>query len=214
VNFSVNRGYVIFVIGVLLFGVLTAPFKVTCPLDKGTGVITGTTGMKVINVEGNLVNSRSFEMACATIWNEFTYDVKVSLMNEAKTPGFGTIMVKFYDPSAVGKVYSDYSAAIQEKSIEAEALEETALILTVEMSTGGAFITPVLSQRATKLIIFAIPPETTKTIEETVTIWGWEWQEQTHTLTAGLVEQTACPYCQRTGKLPITEWLKIKAGVY
>jgi hypothetical protein len=187
---------------------------VTCPLDHGSGVITGTTGVEVLGVEGELINHRTFEMACATVWDEFTYDVKVSLENTTSSPGVGTIMVKFYEPSAVGKVYPSLAAAIQEKAPEAEAAEDIQSMLTLEISTDGTVITPIRSQRATNLIFFEIPAGATKTVDETITIWGWDWQENSHILTAGLVQQTPCPYCQRTGKLPITEWLKIKAGVY
>jgi hypothetical protein len=213
-KFTMHSGYAVFIVGALAFGLLTRPYEVTCPLDHGTGVIKGTTGLQIGDVGETLLKHRTFEMACATIWDEFTYYITVSLVNDSSSPGFGTIMVKFYDPTAIGKVYESMADALQQKSVEAEAYEETGLILTVETSTGGTMVTPVMSQRATKLVFFSIAPKSTKSYEQQITIMGWDWPEQSHIVTASLVNQTICPYCNGTGKLPVTEWLKIKAGVY
>lgn len=207
-----RRGYVFFITTTLLFAVLTSPFEVTCPLDKGTGTIVGTMGMAVKSVEATQLEHRTFEMGCATIWDEFTYKVTVTLENTLTAPGFGTAMVKFYEPLAIGQVFASLEEAIQQKYVEAESLEE--IMLTEEISTEGKLVVPVRSQRETKLLFFGVPANSTKTIEDTITIWGWEWDEEEHVVTAVLVNQTMCPYCKGTGKLPITEWLKIKAGVY
>lgn len=208
----VNPGYALFMAGVVLFASLTTPLKVTCPLDKGTGVITGTMGIEVQGIEGKLINHRTFEMACSTIWDEFTYEVSVSLVNKTKSPGFGTVMLKFYEPAAIGRTYSSLEEYIQAQSTVAESVEE--IMVGAETGTGGTLVEPIRSQRASKLLFFNIPAETTKTIQDTIIVWGWEWTEESHVLTASFVNQTKCPYCQGTGKLTVLEWLKIKAGVY
>ena len=204
--------YLVFTAGAVLFASITTPIKVTCPLDKGTGVITGTMGIQVETIDGKLINRRTFEMACSTIWDEFTYDVTISLVNQNKSAGFGTVMVKFYDPAAIGRIYTSLEEYIQSQYTVAESLEE--IMVTAETSTAGKLVEVIHPQRASKMIFFNIPAESTRTIREKVVIWGWEWTEESHVLTASLVNQTTCPYCQGTGKLTIPEWLKIKTGVY
>ena len=208
----VRPGYAYFVAAAVLFASLTTPVKLVCPLDKGTGVITGTMGIEVQGIEGKLINHRTFEMACSTIWDEFTYDVTISLVNRNTSPGFGTVMVKFYEPAAIGKTYASLEEYIQAQSTVAESMEE--IMVGAETGTGGTLVEPIRSQRASKLIFFGIPADTTKTIQDRIVVWGWEWTEESHVLTAGFVNQTTCPYCQGTGRLTVPEWLKIKAGVY
>jgi hypothetical protein len=211
---SVPRGFVYFFIGALLFGVLTASFKVTCPIDKGTGVIAGAQSVEVVDIEGKLIDFKTFDTGCEEAFSEFTYAVKISLVNKTTTPGFGMVAVNFYHPATVGKDYANLQAAIREKAIDMELPEQEVVLLEEEVSTGGVILVFVGRPVATKLVFVEIPAEMTKTIEETIQFRGFGLEQITHTVSSKIEGETVCPFCRGEGKLYIIEWLKIKAGVY
>jgi hypothetical protein len=210
---SVPRGFVCLFIGAILFGVLTTSFEVTCPVDKGTGIIAGAKSVEVTDIEGKLTDFKTYDTGCEEAFSEFTYAVKISLVNKTTTPGFGMVAVNFYHPAAVVGDYANVEAAIRELAIDQEMPEEE-VVLIGEVSTGGVILVFEGRPAVTKLIFVEIPAGMAKTIEKTIEFRGFGLERITHTLSSKVEGETACPFCRGKGKLSIIEWLKIKAGVY
>ena len=176
-----------------------ALIEVPCPIDEGTGVITGAKGLKVTGVEGELVDWEQYELGCGLLWVDFTYAVKISVVNETTTPRHGGILVKFYDP---------------ETALEREVVEQ------IFAGEGGQAARELglefLGTPVERIPIFVkIPAETAETIEEIV-VFTSEYllnAGETHNILADVSGQIVCPYCDGTGKVPIIEWLRIKANV-
>ena len=214
----ISSGYVYFAIGLLLVTVLTST-KLTCPIDGGTGVITGAGGLKVTDIDDKLIDYKIFDTGCQEIYSDFTYAVNISLVNEASVPRVGALLVKFYHPSAV-KGYVDLAAATKKLAEEQEAGGQE-VIVTEEVSKGGMIATFTKRPVATKLLFVEIPANTAKTIEEIMDFRGFGYQEIAGFGTEGVkhavsvappVEAIICPYSRGTGKVPLTEWLRLKAG--
>jgi len=211
---SAPRGFVYFFIGALLLGVLTTSFEVTCPIDKGTGVIAGSKSVQVTDVEGKLIDFKTYDTGCEEAFSEFTYAVKISLVNKTTTPGFGLVAINFYRPEAVGKEYANLQEAIREKAIDMELPEQEVVLMEEEVSTGGVILVFMGRPVATKLVFVEIPTEMAKTIEETIQFRGFGLEQIAHTLSSKVEGETVCPFCRGKGKLSVIGWLKIKAGVY
>lgn len=218
-KFPISSGYVYFAVGLLLVTVLTS-IKLTCPVDGGTGVITGAGGLKVTDIEYELVDFKTFDTGCQEIYSDFTYAVNISLVNETIIAMPGALLVKFYHPSAV-KGSVDLATAIKQRAEEQEAQEQE-VIVTEEVSKGGVITTFMAPPVATQLIFVDIPANTAETIEETIQFRGFGYEGitgigiggATHAGTvAPPVNTIICPYSQGTGKVTLTEWLRIKAGV-
>ena len=190
----VSRAYVYFALGVILVGALTL-IEVPCPVDGGTGVITGARGVEVTGVEAELVEHKTIDLGCGEFWDKFTYAVKISVVNETITPSYGGIVVTFYDPEgATPGYYRDTVDASGE------------MIHT--------WIPPFLGVTwQGTLLLIRIAAETEETIEETLVVGGAERGVETPNISADVAEEFACPYCGGTGKVPITEWLRIKASI-
>ena len=188
----VSSAYVCFVIGVLLVGALTL-IEVPCPIDKGTGVITGAKGLKVTGVEGEFVDFNVIDLGCGGVYYEFTYAVKISLVNEATTPSYGGLVVKFYDPESVFEQLIVNRTGYVHNSVE-----------------GLAFLGPPIAGIP---IFVEIPAETARTIERIIVFDGFWYEVMTHTISVEIADEIVCPYCGGTGKVPIIEWPRIKANV-
>lgn len=213
----ISSGYIYFATGLLLVTALTS-IRLTCPIDGGTGVIKGAEGVKVTAIDSELVDFKTFDTGCAEIYSDFTYSVNVSLVNETTISRAGALLVKFYHPLAVEG--TDAATARRERAEEMEAPEEE-IVLTEEVGKGGVIVTFIRRPEATKLIFVEIPAKTAKTVAETIQFRGFGFEEITgfgvggitHTLSvAPPQEGVVCPYSHGTGRVPLTEWLRLKAG--
>lgn len=217
VKVSVSSGYIYFAMGVMLLTALTFA-RLTCPIDGGTGVITGAEGLKVVDIDDKLIDYKIFDTGCQEIYSDFTYTVNISLVNEASVPRLGALLVKFYHPSAV-KSSVNIETAIRQRAEEQEAPEQ-AVVVTEEVSKGGMIATFTKRPVATKLVFVEISARTAETVEETMNFRGFGYEEIVGFGTEGAkhavsiappVETIICPYSRGTGKLPLIEWLKLKA---
>ena len=215
----ISRGYVYFATGLLLVTLLTS-VRLTCPIDGGTGIIAGAQGLKVIDIEDQLLDFKIYDTGCAEIYSDFTYAVNISLVNETSITQVGALLVKFYHPSAV-KGSVDLATATKIRAEEQE-IGEQEVNVTEEVSKGGLVVTFTKAPVATKLIFVELPANTAKTLEETIQFKGFGYQEiagfgmegVSHNVSvAPPVEIIICPYSRGTGKVSLTEWLRLKAGV-
>ena len=216
---SLSSGYVYFAVGIILATALTF-IRLTCPIDGGSGVITGAEGLKVTDIDDKLVDFKIFDTGCQEIYGDFTYSVNISLVNEASVPRFGALLVKFYHPSAV-KSAVDIETARRQRAGQQEAQVQD-VVVTEEMSKGGKIATFTKRPVATELVFVEIPANTAKTIEETMNFRGFGYEEiagfgnegTKHAVSAAPpVEAIICPYSHGTGRVPLTEWIRLKAGI-
>ncbi|MDO8716516.1 MAG: hypothetical protein Q7J73_06890 [Dehalococcoidales bacterium] len=214
-----SSGYVYFSVGVLALTVITL-MRLTCPVDGGTGVIAGAQGLKVIDIEDQLLDFKIYDTGCAEIYSDFTYAVNISLVNETSITQFGALLVKFYHPSAV-KGSVDLATATKIMAEEQE-IGEQEIKVTEEVSKGGMVVTFTKPPVATKLIFVKMPAKTAQTWEETIQFKGFGYQEiagfgmegVSHNVSvAPPVETIICPYSHGTGKVSLTEWIRLKAGL-
>lgn len=188
----VSSAYVWFFSVVLLVAAVTF-IEVTCPIDRGTGVITGAKGLRVTGIEAELVDYKILALGCGYDWQQFTYAVNISMVNETTTQSHGGIVVTFYNPEAAvtGIISGEEGGAV---------LEEYALEL--------------LGPPIERVPIFVeIPAETARTIERVIVFNGLFLYGETHTILVRMANEIVCPYSHGTGKVPITEWLMIKTNV-
>ena len=213
-----SSGYTYFSMGVLLLTVITLT-RLTCPVDGGTGILNGVEGVKVIDIEDKLLDFKIYDTGCAEIYSDFTYAVNISLVNETSISRYGALLVKFYHPSAVKG--TDAATARRERAEEQEAPEEE-IVLTEEVGKGGVIITFTRRPAATKFVFVEIPANSAKTVEEIIQFNGFGYQEiagfgmegVSHNISvAPPVETIICPYSHGTGKVSLTEWIRLKAGV-
>jgi|TARA_B100000315_G_scaffold58871_4_gene53424 hypothetical protein len=215
----VSSSHIYFTIGVLLVTAFTSFTWFTCPVDGGTGILTGAELLKVTDIESELIDYEIFDMGCAEVYSDFTYTIKLSLLNETAVTRGGILLVKFYHPSAV-EVTTEAEAvrihAVQQEQQEAE------VVLAEAVGKGGGIITTTKRPVATKLVVVEVPPGTAKTIEETVRFQGFGFEQiirfgltgVTHTLSvAPPQESIACPISYGTGSVALPEWLRLKAGL-
>ncbi len=215
----ISKGYVYFATGLLLVTLLTS-ISLTCPICQGTGVIAGAQGIKVLDIEDQLLYFKIYDTGCAEIYSDFTYTVNISLINETSVTEAGALLVKFYHPSAV-KGSVDLATATKIIAAEQEIGEQDVKV-TEEVSKGGMVVTFTKPPVATKLIFVEMPANTAKNLEETIQFKGFGYEQiagfgiegVSHNVSiAPPVEAIICPYSHGTGKVTITEWLRIKAGV-
>jgi hypothetical protein len=102
------------------------------------------------------------------------------------------MLVTFYDPETAAERTSGGEGA--------NILEELAL----------EFLGPPLEEIP---IFVEIPAETAETIEEIVVLNGLGLFDGTHRISVKIPNEIVCPYSDGTGKVPITEWLWIRANV-
>jgi hypothetical protein len=183
--------YIFFVLGVILVVTLTL-IEVPCPIDGGTGVITGARGLVVKEVESELVDYEYFGLGCGLPWEKFTYALNISVVNETTTPIHGGLIVTFYNPEAevAAPVLGEGGDVVEELALE--------------------FLGPPIERQ---LIYVEIPAETAKTIDDIVELVGLRLYGETHRIGVKMAGEIACPYSGGTGKVPITDWLRIKVSV-
>ncbi len=218
-KFSDISGYVYFGLGIILVTVVTG-LKMTCPIDGGTGHIAGAGGVRVTDLEYTLDKFQTFDTGCAEIYSEFTYTVNVTMENNLSTVAVGALLIKFYDPDAV-KGTMDLAAAIALRAQEQEVAEDQVFI-TEEVSKGGQIATFLALPVSSKFIFVEIPPNTTRTVHEVIDFRGFGYTEVskfgmsgvTHAVSvAPPVDSIVCPYSLGTGKVSLTEWIRLKVGV-
>ena len=182
----VSRAYVFFVIGALLVGALTF-IEFPCPIDGGTGVIEGAKGLELTGIESEFVDYYSASSACGYFFDEYTYAVKILLVNKSTTTSHGAIVVKYYTPYTI----------FVETYINGE--------LTLEIQDGELIMgIPIFVE---------IPAETAEIIERIVVFNegfspSYPYGEMTHKVLVEMGEEIMCPVCAGKGKLVFTEWLK------
>ena len=218
-KFSDISGYVYFGVGVILATVVTV-LKVTCPIDGGTGYISGAGGLVVTDLEYTLDKFQTFDTGCAEIYSDFTYSVNVTLENSSSTTASGALLVKFYDPDDV-KGTMDLAEVIRQRALEQEVPEDQ-IFVTEEISKGGHVATFLALPVASKFIFVEIPPGTTRTIPEVIDFRGFGFTEVSKVGASGLthavsvappMDAIVCPYSHGTGKVSLTEWIRLKVGV-
>jgi hypothetical protein len=218
-KYSDIQGYVYFGVGVLLVTAVTG-LKMTCPIDGGSGRITGAGGLKVTDVEYTLDKFQTFDTGCAEIYSEFTYTVNVTLENTSSAASAGALLVKFYDPDAV-KGTMDLADALAQKAFEQEVAENTVFI-TEEVSKGGQIATFLASPVASNFVFVEVPAGTTKNVQEVINFRGFGFSEVSKFGSSGVThavsvapptEAIVCPYSHGTGKVSLTEWIRLKVGL-
>ena len=193
----VYKSYLVFVLGVTLVVTLTL-IEVPCPIDGGTGVIARAQGLEITGIEHELIEYGYYDTGCGLDFEQYTYAVNISVVNETTTLSQGAIIVTFYDP------------------------EETQLVthvIEIRGESGAEIIElapELLGPPKARIPIFVeIPAETAKTIEQIVEIGGFFLPPgKTHRILVEIAEEITCPYSGGTGKVTITEWLRIKASVH
>jgi hypothetical protein len=186
--FAAHASFMSFILGVTLLASLTFS-EVPCPVSKGTGVISGAQGLKVTGIETELTDHVFLNLECGWDFERYTYAVKISVVNETATPIYGAIVVNFHNPTG----------AFAEELVEVEGI--TAL--------EGAYAGPI---EAAILVYVEVAAETAQTIEETFVFDGIgleELEAESHTVTVTTTGEFDCPYDGGTGKVTITEWLRL-----
>ena len=173
----------------------------------------------VKDIQGKLLDFKIFDTGCQEIYSDFTYSVNITLVNETSILRAGALLVKFFHPAAVKGAEAETARRARAEELD---IHEEEVVLTEEVGTGGQIITFTRPPVATKFVFVEVPAGTTKTIEEAVQFRGFGLEEisgfgtegVTHVLTvAPPSESITCPYSHGTGKVPFTEWLRLKAGV-
>jgi hypothetical protein len=191
--FGAHAGLMSFVLG---FTLLASPvfIEVPDPISNGTGIIQGAQGLDVTGIEVDLVDHFILNLECGWDFERYTYDVKISVVNDTAAAIYGNIVVNFHNPAA----------ATAGGSIDVEGL-----IFTEEAYAG--LIEAVFP------IFVEVAAGTTQTIEETFVFDGlilggvdagtrtWD----THTVTVTTEGEFISPYGGGTGKVSIIEWLKL-----
>lgn len=194
----VYKSYLVFVLGVILVGPLTF-MEVPCPIDNGTGVIAGASGLEVGGVEGELIDLKTLELGCAEVYDEYTYAVKISLVNETTTPIYGAILLKFLVPA---------------EALAVKRITRLELDGVVDLPSEAELLARFPGPPPMAMLIFVeIPAETTKVVEEIIVFQGFRLYSKHHRIVVEIAGEIVCPYSGGTGKVPITEWLRIKASV-
>ena len=191
--FGAHAGLMSFVLG---FTLLASPVfvEVPDPVSNGTGIIQGAQGLEVTGIEVDLIDHFILNLECGWDFERYTYDVKISVVNETAAPIYGNIVVNFHNPA-----YATPGGSVNEEG----------LIITEEGYAGLVeALFPVFVEVATG---------TTQTIEQTFIfdglILGGEdagtrtWD--THTVTITTEGEFVSPYGGGTGKVSIIEWLKL-----
>lgn len=218
-KYSDFSGYVYFGVGVVLLTVVTG-IKMTCPVDGGTGHISGASNLQVTDLEYSLDKFQTFDTGCAEIYSDFTYTVNVTLKNSTAEPVAGALLVKFYDPNAVQGMMS-LADVIAQRAAEQE-VAESQIFVTEEVSKGGQVATFMALPVASNFIFVEIAADTTKTFPEVINFRGFGFSEVSQFSNGGIthvvsvappVDAIVCPYSLGTGKVDLTEWLRLKAGV-
>jgi hypothetical protein len=191
--FSGHAGFMSFILGFTLLASITF-IEVPDPVSNGTGIIQGAQGLEVTGVEVDLVDHVILNLECGWDFERYTYDVKISVVNETAAPIYGAIVVNFHNPAA---------------AIAGGDINEEGLIVT---EGGYAGLVEALFP-----VFVEVDAGTTQTIEETFVFDGlilggvdagtrtWD----THTVTVGTTGEFVSPYGGGTGKVSIPEWLRL-----
>lgn len=218
-TFSKISSYVYFSVGVVLLSAVTL-LQLTCPVDNGTGKISGAGGLTVTDLQYTLDKFEIFDTGCAEIYSEFAYSVNITVENPRSSPAVGALLVKFYDPDAV-KGTQSLEDAIAAIALEQE-IAENQIFITEEVSRGGQVATFLSLPVSSKFIFVDVPPNSSKTVLEQVSFRGFGFTTvskfgqtgDTHAVSvAPPVDSITCPYSRGTGKVSLTDWLRLKAGV-
>ena len=202
---SVSKGYIFFVLGIILVIFLTY-FKITCPLDEGTGIIIGNPEILVEKVEGELLKYEEYDY-CGDIYGIYNYAVKISLENKTEIPWYGGLVLGFYDPATVNIM--TYEQALD----EAEGDESGLPMGAKERGVVYNFLAPPVSL---DIVFIEVPSETDTTIEKNVRFEGLNMERlvmEDPVLWAEVGRKILCPYCGGTGKVPLYEWIRIQVKV-
>ncbi len=191
--FGAHAGLMSFALGVTLLASFTFT-EVPCPISKGTGVISGAQGLEVTVIETELIDRTLLNLECGWDFERYTYAVKISAVNETAAPIYGAIVVNFHNPAG----------AFAEGFIEVEG------ITTLEEAYAGPIDAGII-------VFVEVAAETAQTIEKTFVFDGLVLggrdtgiaEFESHTVTVTTEGSFTCPYDGGTGKVPITEWLRL-----
>jgi hypothetical protein len=190
--FGAHAGLMSFVLG---FTLLASPVFVNVPdpVSNGTGIIQGAQDLDVTIVEVELVRYKLVSLECGWDFARYTYDVKLSLVNETASVQYGMVMVSFYDPG------------------QAKEIITTVDDLEVNVAYQGS---PVASFP----VFVEVDAGTTQTIEETIVLDGialdagefrLDGTTEAHTVTATTKGEFVSPFGGGTGRVSILEWLRL-----
>jgi hypothetical protein len=185
---KVFGAYTYFFLGVILVASITF-MKVPCPVSNGTGVVTGVKDLEIVAVDAELVGQELISLECGWDYTRYTYDVKISVVNETTVPVYGMVAVSFYDPKQIGTRVTE----MDDEEITVESL--------------GPLI-------AAFPVFVEIAAETARTIEETIVLEGISLDQfgagETHAVLAATADEFVCPFDLGTGRVSITEWLRLR----
>lgn len=171
-------------ISVLLIGAagfaFLSVYGVTCPKCNGAKEITGIQNTEVVEVNSVLVDYENIEIGCGFMWSKCKYDLDILLRNLSEAPVSGYLFVIFYYPAIQGEQETELLPAYR-------FMEEVKL----EAMETKSISLPVAFQH--------------------ISLPGGE---PTH-LNPSPVEVLAsaeieCPYCNATGRVPLTRWLQLR----
>ena len=190
--FSAHAGFMSFVLG---FTLLALPVfaKVSDPVSNCTGIIQGAQDLDVTVVESELVRYKLVSLECGWDFARYTYDVKLSLVNETTSTQYGMVMVSFYDPERTKEITTTVDD--MEVNVLSQGSPVASFPIFVEVAAG-----------------------TTQTIEKTIVLDGIALDDgefrvdgttEAHTVTATTKGEFVSPFGDGTGRVSILEWLRL-----
>ena len=184
---KIFNSYTYFLFGLVL--VTVASFvPVPCPACGGTGIIEGTTGISVKDIEAELVSHYELGMDCGWDFENYTYDVTLTVENWTSTESYGIILVTFHDPDA------SYTLTVEEEDEEVDIEVRGATLLSY----------PVYVE---------LEPRSEKVIEKRMKFEGVTLEffgNKDHLIEANLASQFACPFHEEKATVTFPEWLRLR----
>lgn len=184
---KVFNAYAYFVVGAVLFAAITF-VQLPCPACHGTGMVEGAGSLRIAGVEADLLDHDVLGIECGWDYERYTYKVRVSVVNEATAPAYGTVMVSFHDPE------ESYTLIVEENDEE----------VTKEFSGETLEAFPFFVE---------VPAKGSKVIEETVMFDGVTMElfgGQLHLVDATTASEYRCPFHDKSARVNLTEWLRLR----
>jgi len=179
---------IFFTLAIILIGGITY-IQLPCPVCDGEGLVSGVGGLKVNDVDYELIEHHIVGLECGWDYESYTYDFKISVENPTSSPTYGMISLTFHDP-----------ASSKERVIE----EEDEEIVVIDEG-------PVISVH--NIFIEQMDPGAKRTIEETITFDGVTlelFEADVHKVVIHAEDTFICPFHGESNKVSLTEWLRLR----
>jgi len=180
---------IFFTLAVVLFGALTY-VQLPCPICDGTGWIKGVANLEITDIEYELIHHEIVGLECGWDYEQYTYDVKLSVENNTDTPLYGMINLTFHDPSETRTLYIEMD---DEPEV---AVEQAGGIIAAET-----------------IFVKEMAADTEQTIEETIVFDGVSLEAigaEIHLTKANSAHEFVCPFHGESNKISLTEWLRLR----